>query len=137
MYILKVYSIHFALWLNKNIFKNSIGHNKRYKKQLPFTFCEFQLITALFLICDFYKSWSTRFVSLKLCVGFPIFNSVSFLKKFIFLFKKYKSIDSLTLKRHNSFQNYNNRKAIHGLTPRPLTFKRQKKSFKGGLSGLR
>ena len=35
-----------------------------------------------------FVSWSTRFVSRKLCVGFSIFNSVSFLLKFIFLFSK-------------------------------------------------
>ena len=46
------------------------------------------LITVLFLICDSYMSWSTRFVSLKLCVGFSFFNSVPFLLKFRFLFKK-------------------------------------------------
>ena len=33
-------------------------------------------------------SWSTRFVFLNLCVGFSIFNSVSPLLKFIFLFNK-------------------------------------------------
>ena len=33
-------------------------------------------------------SWSTKFVSLKLCVEFSIFDSVSFLLKFIFLFNK-------------------------------------------------
>ena len=38
--------------------------------------------------CDSYKSWSTRFVSLKPCVGFSIFDSASFLLKFIFLFYK-------------------------------------------------
>ena len=47
-------------------------------------------------------------ISLKLCAGFPIFNFVSFLFKFIFLFNK----------KHN-------RKAIHSFTPRPLIFKLQ------------
>ena len=28
-------------------------------------------------------------------------------------------MDSLTLKRHNSFQNQNNRKATHSFAPRP------------------
>ena len=45
-----------------------------------------QLITVLLLICDSYMS--TRFVSVKLCVGFSIFDSVPFLLKFIFLFNK-------------------------------------------------
>ena len=34
-------------------------------------------------------------------------------------------MDSLTLKRHNSFQNQNNRKATHSFAPRPLIFKLQ------------
>ena len=34
-------------------------------------------------------------------------------------------IDSLTLKRHNSFQNENNGKATHSFAPRPLIFKLQ------------
>ena len=29
-------------------------------------------------------------------------------------------MNSLTLKRHNSFQNQNNRRAIHSFAPRPL-----------------
>ena len=36
-----------------------------------------------------------------------------------------KCMDSLTLKRHNSFQNHNNRKAMHNFAPRPLIFKLQ------------
>ena len=34
-------------------------------------------------------------------------------------------MDSLTLKRHNSFQNQNNRNATHSFAPRPLSFKFQ------------
>ena len=33
-------------------------------------------------------SWSLSFVPLKLCVGFSMFDSLSFLLKFIFFFKK-------------------------------------------------
>ena len=58
------------------------------KNSLFFVFRKLQLITVLLLICDSYVSWSTRFVSLKLCVGFSIFDSVSFLLKFIFLLNK-------------------------------------------------
>ena len=36
-------------------------------------------------------------------------------------------MDSLTLKRHNSFQNKNNRKATRDFDPTPLTFKLQQK----------
>ena len=43
-----------------------------------------QLITVLLLICDSYMSWSTKFVSLELCVGVSIFNSSLFLLVYIF-----------------------------------------------------
>ena len=95
--------------------KNYFGQNKRYKKCTLFFFRELQLISVLLLICDSYMSWSTSLVSLKLWVGFSIFDSVSFLLKFIFL--STKCMDSLTLKRHYSFQNYNNKKSTHSLLP--------------------
>ena len=38
-------------------------------------------------------------------------------------------MDSLTLKRHNSFQNQNNRKATHSFAPRLLIFKLQQEVF--------
>ena len=47
-----------------------------------------QTVQKMILICDSYMSWSTRFVSLKLCVEFSIFDSVSFLLKFIFFFQR-------------------------------------------------
>ena len=56
--------------------------------KIPSFFCELQVITVLVLICGFYMSWYTRFISLKLCVGFSIFDSVSLLLKFIYLFNK-------------------------------------------------
>ena len=58
---------------------------------------------SFFSFCDSYMSWSTRSVSLKLCPGFSIFDSVSFLLKFIFFLTK--CVVSLTLKRHNYSQN--------------------------------
>ena len=39
-------------------------------------------------------------------------------------------MDSLTLKRHNSIQNENNRKVIHSFAPRPLIFKLQREVLK-------
>ena len=39
-------------------------------------------------------------------------------------------MNSLTLKRHNSFQNYNNRKATDSFALRPLTFKLQQEALK-------
>ena len=38
--------------------------------------------------CVSYMSWSTSFMSLKLCVRFSIFESVSFLINFLFLLNK-------------------------------------------------
>ena len=75
------------------------GQNEPWK--IPsFSFRESQLITVA--ICDPYISRSTRFVSLKLCVGYSIFDSISFLLKFIFLFNKMYRL--FVFKRHNSFQ---------------------------------
>ena len=39
-------------------------------------------------------------------------------------------MDSLTLKRHYSVQNQNNRKATHSLVPRPFIFKLQQEVLK-------
>ena len=39
-------------------------------------------------------------------------------------------MDSLTLKRHNSFQNQKKRKATQSFTPRPLIFKLQQEILK-------
>ena len=91
-------------------------------------FRERQLITVSLLICDSYMSWSTRFVSLTLCVGCSISDFVvSFLLKFIFLIK---CMDSLNLKCHNYFQNENNRKATYSLAPRFLISKVQQEVLK-------
>ena len=62
-----------------------------------FFFREFQLITVLLLIRNFYMSWSTRFVSQKVIKGYFIFCLVSFLLEFIFLFnKKHRAFDFKT-----------------------------------------
>ena len=61
--------------------------NKRYKKCPFFSFASSNS-SALLLICDSYMSKNTRVLSLKLCMGFVIFDSVSFSLKFIFLFDK-------------------------------------------------
>ena len=39
-------------------------------------------------------------------------------------------MNSLTLKRHNPFQNQNDRKATHNFAPRSLIFKLQQEDFK-------
>ena len=94
-----------------------------------FFFRELHLIKVLLIIRDSYMSWSKRFTFLKLCVGFSIFVSVSFLSRFTFFVKIfllvfcYCSWDSLTSKHHNSFLNKNNRIATHSFASRPLIFK--------------
>ena len=95
--------------------KISLGQNKRYKNAL-FFFREVHLITDLLLTCDSYMSWSTRFVSLKLCAGFSIFDSVLFLSLY---FYSTKCMRSLTLKRHNYFRNKNDRKATQFCSQAP------------------
>ena len=99
--------------------KISVGQNKRYKNALLFLS---QAPNRRSFIRNSYTRWSTRFISLKLCVRFSIFDFVSLLE-FIILLKK--SMDSLNLKRHNPFQNKNNRKATLSFAPSSLIFKLQ------------
>ena len=82
-----------------------------------FFFRELQLITVLLLIRNIVHLSKTvwvilhlqlRLVFIKLYILFPI-----------------KSMDTLTLKRHNSFQNKNNRKVTNSFPSRFLTFKLQ------------
>ena len=82
-----------------------------------------QLITVLLLIrdCYCYTSWSTSFISQKMCVKFPIFDSVSFLLSFIFC--STESMNSLTLKRHNHMNK--NKNKINRKDTRILIFKLQ------------
>ena len=80
-----------------------------------FFFYELQLITVLFLICNSYMSWSTRFVSKSVCGIFHFRFRFVFIKAYIFFSTKW--MDFLILKRHNSFQKYNSRKVTHTFTP--------------------
>ena len=77
------YAIHWEKMLNK-----FPSDKINLKKMYSFFFCKLQFLTVLLLIHNSYTSRSTMFTSLKLCVGFPIFESVSFLLKFIFSFNK-------------------------------------------------
>ena len=63
-------------------------------KNALFFFRKIQLVTGLLSFRNSYTSWSTWFISLKLCVGFSIFESVLFLLNFTFLFNK----------KHGSFE---------------------------------
>ena len=62
--------------------KISFGQNQRYKKCPLFSFVSSSQFHHSFM------SWITIFVSLKVCDGFSIFDSVLFLLKFIFLLSK-------------------------------------------------
>ena len=66
------------------IYKNICNVSKMHY----FFFHELQLITILLLIRNSYTSWSTWFISLKLCARFPMFDSVLFLLNFVFPFSK-------------------------------------------------
>ena len=81
-------------------------------------FRERDAITVALLVCDFYKSWSTRFVSLKLCVFHFPFRFV-FLK-FTFLINKVKIPFKVKIRK----------KGTHSLASRPLIFKFQQKVWK-------
>ena len=91
-------------WMKIQMLKNSFCAKWILQKMQCFFFCELQLIAVLLLIRNFNMSWSTRFVSQKVIQGFFIFGPVSFLLDWYFC--STKSIDSLTLKRRNFFQNY-------------------------------
>ena len=117
--MLKSYSWFNTLRQNTNNALISLRQNKHYKKCAIF-FHNLQLITVLFLVQDSYMSWSTRFMSLKVCVGFWIFDAA--LLHQILRFCSTKGMNSLTLKRHNFFEKFNKRKATKSLTLRPFVF---------------
>ena len=54
----------------------------------------------------FHELKHTRLISLKVSLGFSIFDSVSFLLSLYFC--SIKSMNSFTVRRHNSFQKKNN-----------------------------
>ena len=116
--------IQYTLQCDKTqMLKNFLRTKKKtLQKMHYFFFRELQLIPVLLLIHNSYTSRSTRFISLKLCGIFHF--------RFRLYFCSAKSTDSLTLKRHNSFQNKNKRKAIHSFAPRPLIFKLQQEVWK-------
>ena len=75
---------------------------------------------------QFSYKLNKRLISLNLSVGFSILFR---LYQNLYFFSM-KSMDSLTLKHHNSFQNKSNKKVIHSFAPRPLTFKLQQEFWK-------
>ena len=73
------YTIH---WDKAQMLKKFPSDKINGTKMPSFFFRELQLITVLLLICNFYMSWSTKVVSVKLCGKFSVFDSISFLLKF-------------------------------------------------------
>ena len=101
---------------------------------MPFIFFrEHQIITVLLLIRNTYRAYQLKrkvHLSKTVCGIFHFWFRLVFIKVYIFVFLFNKSIDSLTLKRDNSFQNLNNRKVTHSFAPRPLIFKLQQEVWK-------
>ena len=93
------YTIH---WDKTQMLKKISLDKINATKNVLFFFRDLQLIKVLLLIGDSHTSWSTRFISLKVCVGFYIFD-----------FDK----ESLTLNRHNYFQKKNTEKSYTVLLP--------------------
>ena len=104
MYILKVYLIHYTVRQNANVKKSPFVQNKRYKNALFFLSRATTHHSFAFNLRFLYElRRKIHLSSLKLCVGFSIFDSVLLLLKFIFFSTKY--MDLLTLKSRNFFQN--------------------------------
>ena len=74
------YTIH---WDNTQVLKKFPLDKISSTKNIFSFFRKLQRITVLLLISNSYMSWSARFVTLKLCAGFSITDSVPFLLKFI------------------------------------------------------
>ena len=77
------YTIHWDK--STNFKKNPFRQNKRYKDSLFFLLWV-PIHHNFILICNSYMSWSTRFVLLKLCMGFSVFNSISFSISILFIY---------------------------------------------------
>ena len=91
-------------------------------KNALFLFRKLQLITALHV--QFLYKLKHKYHLPKNCLwDFPLSIPSRFYQSLYFCSRK--SIGSLTLKRRNSLQNRNNRKATDSFTQRPLIFKLQ------------
>ena len=86
-----------------------------------FFFHELQLISFTFNLKIFYELKQKDFLSTTLCGSFHFRFGFVFIKVYIFLQKK--CMGTLSLKRHNPFENQNNRKT--SFATRPLIFKLQ------------
>ena len=71
-------------WEKTNNKRFSFRLTKCYKNKLFFLSRD-QCIRVFIVVYDFCMSWSTRFItSIKVCVGFSIFDFILFLLKFLF-----------------------------------------------------
>ena len=82
----------------QQMLKKLSSDEKNIQQMRSFFFRDLQLIPVLFLIRNFYTSWNTWFISLKLHLGFSILHSVSFLLNFILLFNKNHALFPLKIK---------------------------------------
>ena len=95
--VLRKFTQHTMHWDKTQILKKFPSYNINVTKIVLFFSWWAPTPTVLFLICD--MSWNTRFVSLRLCVGLYHFQMIP-----IYIFDR-QNAWTLTLKRHNSFQN--------------------------------
>ena len=128
MYILKVHSIQYTLILNTNVKKILLDKINGTKNVLFFLSRAPTHYSFTFNLLFLYELKHKVRLSKTVCWSSHFrFRSV-FIKVYIFF--STKCIDFLTLKRHNSFQNENNRKATYSFAPRPLIFKLQQEVLK-------
>ena len=119
------YTIH---WHKKKSLKKSLSIKETVQKIPSFFFRKLQLITVLLFNLRFlYELKHKVGLSKTVCRIFHFQFRFVFIKVYVFLTK---CMDSLTLKRHNFFKNWNNRKATHSFVPRPLIFKLQQEVLK-------
>ena len=79
-------SIKYTIHWDKTQMLNNFPSDKINVQKMPsFFFQKLQLITVLLQIYNYYISWSIRFVSLQLCLGFSISDSFFDCAKFYLL----------------------------------------------------
>ena len=103
-----------------NVTKNALFFSFSISNSSQFYF-QFTILTWVEAHDLSLYKWEVR-------MGYSIFDAVSFYQSLYFC--STKSMDSLTLKCHNSFQSYNNRKATRTFASRYLIFKLQQEVLK-------
>ena len=102
--VFNVYSIGYTLRQNTNVETISFGQNKWYKK-MPFFFLSRAPTHHSFT----FNLWFLYDLNSKFCLSKDVGGTFYFQFHFVFINNLYfcstKCVDSLTLERHNSFQN--------------------------------